>query len=296
MPSEDDSPMVRLHQVGKVTAEERVASKVLLARTGSGSAFSEQLTDAQERVTRQGCTEPRSMGQALGGFDDLYDDGSYLCACCNSKLYDSECKFDCGCGWPGFWSCEEGAVFAVPDQDGIRSEIRCNSCDAHLGHVLCGEGFGNPAPNERHCVNGCSVSFRPRDEALPVKRCTYDGPVYMYAARQKGHANTTFKDLQRGEAHPTLGADSFWVAINTRIRIVKGFKVEPTVAELAEVLRKDAHVDPDAVLHIRFPGPDDLCAMQGCCTIFPAGLEVIDVVALVSGMDGSSCKRQKSDV
>ena len=96
-----------------------------------------------------------------GALDKCFDMGNYCCAACSSLLYTSEMKFDCGCGWPGFWTCVPKAVREVPDADGLRVEIVCNACGGHLGHVFRGEGFSNPPPNERHCVNSTSLRFIP---------------------------------------------------------------------------------------------------------------------------------------
>lgn len=57
--------------------------------------------------------------------------------------YDSSHKFDCGCGWPGYWTNIEGAVAERSETDGSgRVEIVCAKCGSHLGHVFRGEGMG----------------------------------------------------------------------------------------------------------------------------------------------------------
>jgi peptide-methionine (R)-S-oxide reductase len=117
---------------------------------------------------------------AKGGFDDTKEEGTYVCAGCKTPLYTAEMKFDCGCGWPGFYGNIEDAVYEIADADGMRVEVLCNGCSGHLGHVFRNEGFGNPAPDERHCVNSCSVSFIPASAAASEEvKCTYDGPVYL---------------------------------------------------------------------------------------------------------------------
>lgn len=116
----------------------------------------QKLTPAAYRVLRQKATEP------VGGpLDNFFSPGDYLCAGCRTPLYTSSMKFACGCGWPGFWDCLPGAVREVPDPDGHRTEIVCHACNSHLGHVFRGEGFRNPPPNERHCVNSISLVFNP---------------------------------------------------------------------------------------------------------------------------------------
>ncbi|EPY40285.1 hypothetical protein AGDE_03643 [Angomonas deanei] len=107
-------------------------------------------------ILRQKGTDARH-----GPLDKCFADGLYYCAACGELLYTSKMKFDCGCGWPGFWDCVPKAVREEQDADGHRSEILCNACNGHLGHVFRGEGFHNPPPNERHCVNDTSLRFEP---------------------------------------------------------------------------------------------------------------------------------------
>ncbi|MCW4005447.1 MAG: methionine-R-sulfoxide reductase [Candidatus Bathyarchaeota archaeon] len=115
----------------------------------------EKLTPQEEAVIVHKGTEAPFTGK----FYDFWEKGTYVCRRCGAKLYQSTSKFDAGCGWPSFDDEIPMAVKRVPDADGLRTEIQCANCGAHLGHVFKGEGFTKK--NTRHCVNSISMQFIP---------------------------------------------------------------------------------------------------------------------------------------
>ena len=114
-----------------------------------------KLTKEEETVIVHKGTEMPFSGKYFA----FWEKGTYVCKHCGAPLYRSESKFEANCGWPSFDDALPGAVKRLPDPDGVRTEIQCARCGAHLGHVFAGEGFTEK--NTRHCVNSISMDFVP---------------------------------------------------------------------------------------------------------------------------------------
>ena len=113
-----------------------------------------KLTQDEEEIIVYKGTEPPFTGK----YYMFWEKGTYVCKRCKTPLYKSETKFDSGSGWPSFSDEIPGRVHRSLDADGVRTEITCETCGAHLGHVFSNEGYKK---RDRHCVNSLSIDFVP---------------------------------------------------------------------------------------------------------------------------------------
>ncbi|VEG91640.1 bifunctional methionine sulfoxide reductase B/A protein [Legionella spiritensis] len=130
------------------------------------------LTPLARKIICDKATEYPHSGQ----YNEPSAKGSYLCRRCGLALFRAASQFHSGCGWPSFDDDIVQAVRQQPDPDGLRTEIICGRCDAHLGHVFTGEQY--TTRNLRHCVNSASIDFVPDSEVLDTEEAIVAGGCF----------------------------------------------------------------------------------------------------------------------
>ena len=117
--------------------------------------WKDKLSSEQFYITRKGGTERPFSGKYL----DYKENGIYVCVCCKTELFDSDKKYNSNSGWPSFTEpLSDHLINSLEDRSHfmVRTEVRCNNCDAHLGHVFP----DGPGQNGlRYCINSLSLDF-----------------------------------------------------------------------------------------------------------------------------------------
>jgi len=179
----------------------------LMAQKNQNKEYNKLTLEEERVILHKGTERPFT-----GVYEMHFEEGTYTCKQCSAPLFTSEDKFDAHCGWPSFDDEIEGAVKQIPDADGVRTEIVCSNCDAHLGHVFEGEGFTDK--NVRHCVNSISLNFEPMinenntERALFASGCFWgteyhfskvDGVISTTVGYSGGHKeDPTYKEVCTG--------------------------------------------------------------------------------------------------
>ncbi|MDG1283376.1 MAG: bifunctional methionine sulfoxide reductase B/A protein [Flavobacteriales bacterium] len=177
------------------------------------------LTSEEKKVLIDKGTEAPFSGK----YNNFFDAGIFICRACKAPLYESNTKFNSGCGWPSFDDEISGSIKRYDDFSGgrIRTEICCAKCDGHLGHVFVGEKI--TLNDTRHCVNSLSIQFKSYNN---LERVTFGAGnfwkienifknksgIYMTSVGFMGGdiENPTYDEVSRGDTNHIEVVDIFF--------------------------------------------------------------------------------------
>lgn len=129
--------------------------------TKTSAEWRAQLSDMEYHVLRESGTERPFTGE----YTDTTTAGVYSCRACGAELFTSTEKFESHCGWPSFYAPSDNDAIRYLTDNSLpgrpRVEVRCATCDSHLGHVFEGEGYNTPT-DQRYCINSVSLTLTPQ--------------------------------------------------------------------------------------------------------------------------------------
>ncbi len=130
------------------------------------------LTPSAQHILCEQATEAPYSGE----YNTVQTQGTYLCRRCGLALFRASSQFIAGCGWPSFDADLLQRVRRSPDPDGMRTEISCSRCGAHLGHIFLGEQF--TASSQRYCVNSLALDFVQDEQTLDTAEALVAGGCF----------------------------------------------------------------------------------------------------------------------
>ena len=119
----------------------------------------DKLSDLAYKVTRKSATERAGSHENFAS-----GPGTFTCVCCGAELFDKAHKFDSGTGWPSFFQPKDADMIGERADNSLfsrRTEVHCNRCEAHLGHVF---PDGPQPTGQRYCINGVALEFAPEPD------------------------------------------------------------------------------------------------------------------------------------